>query len=85
VELPNLLLPLLISQKKQAHLEPGIACSGFTACRNHDNQHVIGSELQHGLPIFSTEQGKLLSLEPQNERKWLRRLGMKGNGWLGYE
>jgi hypothetical protein len=47
--------PLLVSPKKQAHLEPGIAYIGFTAFRRHHNQAAIGSQLQHRLTIFGTE------------------------------
>jgi hypothetical protein len=64
---------VLISPEKQAHFEPGVAGSCFTACGRHHDQAAVGSELQYRLTILGADQGELLGCEPQLRRKPQRR------------
>jgi hypothetical protein len=55
---------LLVSPKKQTHLDPRIAGTGFTPCGGHHDQAAIGSEFKDGLMILGTQKGELLGSQP---------------------
>jgi len=67
--------PLVVGPEQQAHLQPGIAGAGFTACGCHRENAAISGEFEHGIAALSAEQRELIRREPQAGGKPQRRAG----------